>query len=159
VTLALLINEDSIVASWAYQKFDVFPIPVHKAFGVLDTEKHELVGAALFQNYIGTNVDLSYYGPKTITLGIIRNLAKAALDMGISRGTVITSKRNRRFIKGLLKIGFKFEGAMRFFYGHEDNNKNTAVRFVIFRPGLEKLAFTPNQRAADAVRPPAPLPN
>lgn len=136
----LLLGEDLLVAQWANQKFNLFPIPFFRAVGVFDSDKKELVGAAIFQNYTGMNIDLSYYGESTLTLGIVKSLARIALSFGVGRGTLITPKKNRRLIKSLLKLGFRLEGTQRRFYGHVDNARNTGVRLVIFKEGLEQLA-------------------
>jgi RimJ/RimL family protein N-acetyltransferase len=115
-------------------------MPVSQAIGVMN-EKGEIIGAALFQDFNGYNVELGYYGPKTVSLGISRALAKIALGVfNASRVTVVTSKKNKRLMRGLIKIGFKLEGVQRCFYGHEDNNRNTGVRFVMFKDRIQEIA-------------------
>ncbi len=72
---------------------------------------------------------------------IMRCLARYTLLMfNASRITVNTSKKNKRFIRSLIRFGFKLEGTSRRFYGLEDNNRNTAVRFVAFREDIEQVA-------------------
>src|SRR5260370_9970718 len=139
MTYGLLVGQDAAVASWTYQQYKLFPIAVYRAVGILDIKEQKLIGGALFQNYTGMNVDLSYYGARSLTLGIVRSLAQMALSFGVARGTVITSKRNRRFIRSLLKLVFKVEGIQRCFYGHVDSPKNTRVRLVILQGALEQL--------------------
>lgn len=135
----LLIGEDELVSSWAFAQFKIFCAPVNKAIGIMDSNG-KIVGAALFQNFNGVNVELSYYGPKTLTLGIVRSLARYSVcAFNAGRLTVVTSKKNTPFIRGLLKIGFKLEGAQRCYYGHEDTNRNTGVRLVMFRQRLNTL--------------------
>lgn len=144
----LLLDQDEIVSKWTYRTFNIYPQPVNKAFGILDKNK-KLVGGILFQNFNGVNVELSYYGPKTITCGIIRIIARTAIEyFNASRLTVVTSRRNRRLIRGLIKIGFKIEGMQRCFYGHEDNKKNTGVRLAAFRDRLNQVAYktTPEKK-------------
>jgi hypothetical protein len=136
----LLIGEDELVALWAFETFKIYKAPVNQAIGIVTTEG-KIVGAAIFQNFNGSNVELSYYGPKTLTLGIVRALAKATIaTFNASRLTVVTSQRNRLFMRGLQKIGFKLEGHQRCYYGREDNKRNNGIRFVLFRDGLEKLS-------------------
>jgi hypothetical protein len=138
----LLFDQDMAVWGWANKTYDLFPVQFYRAVGVVDAAANQLVGAAIYQNYTGTNVDLSYYGQGTLTLGIVRSLAKIAVHMGVARGTLVTSKRNKRFVRSLRKLGFELEGTQRCYYGHEDNTKNTAVRLVMFKSGLEKLGQT-----------------
>lgn len=144
----LLIDHDPVVASWTQQKFNVYPLPFNKALGLVD-EKGKLVGGILFQNFNGANIELSYYGPRTLSAGICRIIARIALsEFKVARLTVITSRRNKRLIRGLIKLGFRLEGMQRCFYGHEDTKKNTGVRLVAFRDELSRVAFktTPEKK-------------
>jgi len=139
--LGILVDQDHYVASWAYETFKGMAHNVDKALGIVDS-KGTIVGAALFQNFNGANVELSYYGPRTLTSGIVRIIARMALGhFNASRLTVVTSQRNKRLIKACLKIGFRLEGIQRCFYGHDDNKKNTGVRLVAFRDALSKVAY------------------
>lgn len=144
----LLVDNDIAVASWTCDKFNVFPMPVNKAVGVVD-KNGKLIGGILFQNFNGVNVELSYYGERTLSPGICRVIARTALNhFNCGRLTAITSQRNKRLIRSLLKIGFRLEGIQRCFYGHEDNRKNTGVRLVAFRDALAKVAYrtTPEKK-------------
>ena len=142
MSCGLLIGEDAIVASWTFAAFNLTPVHVEKALGIVDSSG-KVVGAALFQNFNGVNVELSYYGPRTVSVGIVRAIARMTIGhFNAARLTVVTSKRNKRLMRGLLKIGFKLEGAQRCFYGHEDNNRNTAIRFVMFRARINQLAVS-----------------
>lgn len=138
----LLVDNDLLVSSWAYGTFNIYPLPVNKAFGVLD-KQNNIIGAVLFQNYNGVNVELSVYGQEYfLTSGVIRKIAGIVLtDFNAGRLTVVTSRRNRRLIRSLLKLGFVIEGMMRCFYGHEDNKKNTGIRLAVFRSRLEEVAY------------------
>jgi RimJ/RimL family protein N-acetyltransferase len=148
----LLIGEDQQVAKWAFEAFRIFPAPINQALGLIDNVTGKIVGAVIFQNFNGMNIELSYYGPRTVTYGIVRAVARVALNgFNVARLTVVTSKKNRRLMRGLLKIGFKLEGHQRCYYGHEDNNKNTGVRFVMFREHLKKLANSTPRKIPNAV--------
>ena len=138
----LIIGDDHRINLWACQKFNVFPIPANMAIGVANREG-TLIGAIIFQNYNGINIELSFYGePRILTANIVRHIAHAALvNFNVGRLTTITSRRNKRLIRGLIKIGFKLEGMQRVFYGHQDNKKNTGVRLVAFRDDLSRVAF------------------
>jgi RimJ/RimL family protein N-acetyltransferase len=153
----LLIGEDQLVANWMFDTFHVFRSHVDAAIGILSNEG-KIVGAAVFQNFNGSNVELSYYGPKTLTLGIVRALAKATLAaFNANRVTVVTSQRNRIFMRGLVKMGFKLEGHQRCYYGREDTKRNNGVRFVMFRDTIDSLAT--GKRIVDALQPTSRLPS
>jgi RimJ/RimL family protein N-acetyltransferase len=136
----LLIDNDKFVAEWTYRTFNIYPQQVDKAFGIIDS-KGKLCGGILFQNFNGVNLELSYYGPRTVSCAIVRIIARTAIEFfNVSRLTVVTSRRNKRLIRGLMKLGFKLEGIQRCFYGHEDNKKNTGVRLAVFRDQLLRVA-------------------
>lgn len=136
----LLIGGDKQIAEWAFSTFSRFPMPVDRAYGVVSKEG-ALKGAILFQNFNGNNVELSYYGENTLSAGIVRSIARAIIaEFNAARLTVVTSKRNKRLMRALKRLGFKEEGTQRRFYGHRDCVKNTGVRFVIFHEEICRVA-------------------
>ena len=137
---SLLIGDDHNVANWAFTAYRKSPFHYNRVYGLLDTDK-KLVGAVLFHNCNGANMELSYYGPKTMSVGIFRTLAKLAIaEFNPSRCTVIVSKRNKRLMASLHRCGWKLEGVQRRYYGHLDVNRNVGVRFVLFQEQIERLA-------------------
>lgn len=142
----LLVGEDKLIAGWAFKNFNIAPYPVDRAVGIVDQDG-KLLGAALFHFCTGYNVELSYYGPRTLTVGIVHILATITAEMfNASRCTVVTSKRNRRLMKSLVKLGFRLEGTQRCYFGHKDNARNTGVRFVMFRDRINQLAGLPRMK-------------
>lgn len=137
----LLFGADQIVADWAFVQFGYKPSKFDRAVGVIDCDTRQLVGAALYQAYNGNDVQFSYYGCATLSVGIVRAMARIAVaDLDVSRATIVTSRRNKSLIRFLGRTGFRLEGAMRCFYGRVDAPRNTGLRFVIFRPELARLA-------------------
>ena len=137
--LGLLIGEDTLVAVWAASTFKRRQMPVDRAFGIVDNGL--LKGAILLHNFNGINIEMSYYGPNTLTAGITRAVARVLItEFNVARLTVVTSKRNKRLMHGLTKLGFALEGHQKRFYGHNDCNRNTGVRFVAFREAICKVA-------------------
>jgi RimJ/RimL family protein N-acetyltransferase len=144
----ILVDSDELVAKWAYTTYHIYPQPINRAFGVLD-KNGDLEGGILFQNFNGVNVELSYYGQNTLTLGIVRLIARTTLEVfNAGRLTVVTSRRNKRLIKSLIKVGFKLEGMSRCFYGHEDTKRNTGIRLAAFRSELEKVAYRQGKKVS-----------
>lgn len=143
----ILLGADDMVAAWAWRTIGLTPMPCDLAIGIVSEDKG-LEGAAVFQNFNGNNIELSYYGEGTLSLGIARALARAAISrFSPSRVTVCTSKSNRSLVKALTRpmLGFKLEGAQRCYYGPRDTTRNTALRFVMFRDQLERIARNPVQ--------------
>jgi hypothetical protein len=138
---SLLIGDDQNVANWAFAAFRKVPFQYNRAYGLLDEEK-KLDGAVLFHNCNGANLELSYYGANTMSVGIFRTLAKLAIaEFNPSRCTVVVSKRNKRLMKSLHRCGWKLEGVQRRYYGHLDVNRNAGVRFVLFQEQIERMAI------------------
>lgn len=135
----LLLGDDARVAAWAFRTYQFRPTPYNSAVGVVD-ETGRLIGAGLYQNFNGSNVEGSYYGRGTLTPGIVRGLIKGALAFDPSRLTVVTAKKNRRLIRALQRIGFRLEGAQRRYYGQRDCARNTGVRLVMFREDMDRIA-------------------
>ena len=147
VIRGLLLGDDARVAAWAFRTYNFRPTPVDSAIGIVDPDG-TLVGAGLYQNFNGADIQGSYYGRRTLTPGIVRALVRGALAYDPSRLTVVTSKKNRRLIRFLQKIGFRLEGAQRRYYGPRDCARNTGVRLVMFREQMDKIAGTAQPHAA-----------
>lgn len=135
---AVLFEHDEFVANWCWKEFNIFPMPVNMAIGILDTKNGaKLVGAIFFYWYNGCNIEMDYYGPGTPTLGIARILATVALKkFNVTRATLRTWCANDYVIRGMKKLGFVEEGTEKDFFGAGRN----AQRMVIFRDGLIRLA-------------------
>jgi len=134
---SILMACDHEVAEWCLRAFNLFPMPYNLALGILDRDRdNALVGAAIFDQWNGHNIELSYYGPRTPTAGIVRALARAALHFNVQRLSMRTASVRGPLIKQLSKLGFEIESVERHFYGYEKH----AVRLVVFRPQIEKTA-------------------
>lgn len=130
-----LIGHDVEVATWAFKTFGMTPTEFCMAIGVVDPKKG-LVAACLFHAHSGPDVELSYYGPNTLTLDLVKALARVAVDvLGVSRITARTSRQNKTVTRGIKGIGFEFEGIRRCGYGDQD-----AVMYGIYGKKLARLA-------------------
>jgi hypothetical protein len=137
--VGLLLHNDAQVAEYLFRCHVRPTMKYDAAIGILTDG--ELAGGILLQSWNGFNVELSYYGPRTLTPGIIRCLARVLLTVfNLSRVTVTVSRKRRGVMRGLRKLGFVVEGTQRCFYGIQDTNRNTGVRFVMFRKRVEQLA-------------------
>ena len=137
---SLLFNHDNFVALEFFQRMNWHPVTYDRAIGVINN-KQELVGTIFFHNWNGSNVELSYYARHTLSVGVVRELARFTVEtFNPARLTVTTSKKNKRLISSLNKFGFRLEGSQRCWFGHRDCNRNTGVRMVMFRPRINQLA-------------------
>jgi len=139
MTTGLLLGQDFAVAAWCWKAFNLVPRDVNNAIGLLVDE--DLVGAAIFHNYTGINVELSYYGPNTITAGVVKFLARTAIaELNVERVTIYVHATNKRLIRHCLRAGAVREATLWHFYGREPTKGNAAAQFVLFRPAIMKLA-------------------
>lgn len=139
MSIGLLVGSDEQVASHFLAPRNQEFFKYDRAIGIV--KDGELVGTILFHGWNGANLELGYYGKGTVTAGIVRWIARFILsEFNLSRLTVVTSKRNRRLIKSLQRLGFKVEGVSRCFYGEIDCNRNTGMRFVAFKEQIMAVA-------------------
>lgn len=127
-------GHDDEVAQWAFSKFATRPVHYEMAIGILDEDG--LVGAIMWHAYRGHDIELSYYGPKTMTLGIARACARIAVDhFKVSRVTARTAKSNKTMTRGIKKIGFEYEGIAHNALGDQDQ-----VMYGLYGKNLARLA-------------------
>lgn len=129
-----ILDHDAEVAAWAFENFFFATAPYCMAVGIAEKEKG-LVAACLFHAHNGPDVELSYYGPGTLTLPVVKGIARIAVErLGVSRITARTA-RNNRLRKNIHKIGFEFEGVRKCGYGEHD-----ALMYGLYGRNLARLA-------------------
>lgn len=130
-----VIGHDIEIANWAFQTFGMAPTQFCMAIGIAHPEKG-LVAACLFHAHSGPDVELSYYGPNTLTLDLVKGIAKIAVEqLGVSRITARTSRQNKTVTRGIKGIGFEYEGIRKCGYGDQD-----AVMYGLYGRKLARLA-------------------
>jgi RimJ/RimL family protein N-acetyltransferase len=131
----LVMGHDMQVAEWAFNTFNMPPCNYDLAVGIVEDDR--LVGAALWHAYNGSDVELSYYGPHTMTLGVAKALARVAVGyFGVSRVTARTSKKNKVMTRGIKGLGFEYEGIRHVAYSNGDD----AVMYGLYGKNLARLA-------------------
>lgn len=131
----LVLGRDVEIAAWAFKTFGFHPTQYCMAVGIAAPEDG-LVAACLFHAHNGPDVELSYYGPNTLTLDLVKKIAKVAVEvLGVSRITARTSRSNKTMTRGIKKIGFEYEGIRKCGYGSQD-----AVMYGLYGKNLAKLA-------------------
>ena len=139
MSIGLLLDGDDAVAQFLFTSHGLKPFKYDRALGLLDNGV--LQGAVIFTGFNGSNVELSYYGKAKMTAGVVRCIARFIIcTFAPARLTVLTSKRNKRYIRTFQRLGFRLEGTQRCYYGHKDCNRNTGVRFVMFRERIDTIA-------------------
>jgi len=130
----LVVGHDEEIAEWTFDTFRMRPVQYDMAIGIVD--HGNLVGSVLWHAYSGSDIEISYYGPKTMTLGIARAMARMAMDYwNVSRVSAKTSRKNKIMTRGIKKIGFEYEGIKHLAYGDED-----AVMYGLYGKNLHRLA-------------------
>lgn len=130
----LIYGFDEKVAEWTQNVFGVPPGKYEMAVAIVEHDK--IVGSIMWHAFRGHDIEISYYGPKTMTLGIARACARVAVDhFGVSRVSARTAKRNKTMTKGIEGIGFRYEGIIHAGYGNKD-----AVLYGLYGKNLARLA-------------------
>ena len=130
----LIYGCDEKIAEWTAATFGLPQGKYEMAIGIID--EGNLVGSIMWHAYRGYDIEISYYGPRTMTLGIARTCAKIAMEhFGVSRVTARTSRSNKAMTQGVKKIGFEYEGICHNGYGDQD-----AIMFGLYGKKLARLA-------------------
>lgn len=115
--MILLFGHDKIVADWASRKFGKPLRNWYFAVGIVD-KTGMLIGAASFHGYNGSDIEVCYYGPGSVSAEAVKGLMRFAFDqLKVNRITARVPRQNRVVLQGLPAFGFKMEGVMRHFYG------------------------------------------
>ena len=113
----LLFGHDKAVADFASKQTGAPLRAWHHAVGIIDPGGL-LVGAASFHDMNGSNVEVCFHGPKCLRASLVRGLARFAfVGLGAHRVTARTPRRNKMVARHLPRLGFRFEGIMRHYYG------------------------------------------
>ena len=131
----LIAGHDEAVAEWTFQTFGITPHKYEMAIAIIESDK--IVGSIMWEQYRGHDIEISYFGPQTMTLGIARACAKMAVDYwGVSRVTARTSRDNKTMTRGIKGIGFEYEGVVHDGYG----KGHDAIMYGLYGHKLARLA-------------------
>ena len=134
--MRLLFGHDKVVADWASKKFGYSLRNWHVAVGIIDSSG-ALVGAASFHDFNESNIELCFYGPRSLTKPIVRDLMRFVFTtLGVNRVTAKTPRGNKIVIRGLPKLGFRMEGVMRRYYGR--TKRYDAIVFGLLKNDAER---------------------
>jgi RimJ/RimL family protein N-acetyltransferase len=113
--MKLITDKSEKVARWAGQRLGVTFSPPYVAVGI---ESHgKPVGAVIFNDYQGGNIEVSAVGRGAFKKGILQHLFRYAFnDLECSRVTVRTRADNEKVIDLAIRFGWRVEGRLRQFY-------------------------------------------
>ncbi len=135
--MKLLAGHDVAVAQWAATKYAAGLPAYVMALGIVD-DAGNIHGAATLHEFNGSNVELCYWGPSTVTRRIATQIAGICfLGLKVCRVTCRTPRGNKTVVRHLPKLGFKFEGLLRHFYG--PTKAQDAILFGMTRADAARL--------------------
>jgi hypothetical protein len=115
----MIVVEDPAVVAWMERRLGVTFSHPHIVRGFM-TDDGKLLCAVLFNNYSGSNIDISV-ASRRITRGVLRYVARYVFaQLGCRRLTTITKKRNKHAQRMAARCGFKFESVARHFFPDDD---------------------------------------
>ena len=132
--MLLVTGHDRAICNWAGAMFGGLNFStVHSAFGVADPVDGTLVGAAMFSDYYpGGNVELTYYGPGTLTRSVLNAISyHAFINLNASRVTCKTKRSNKEVSRLLDKAGFKFECVQKRYFGPDADDDAIVYSFPV----------------------------
>lgn len=130
----LATGNDELVSAWTLAQFGVRNFNSDMALGIFNGP--QMVGSVFFHAYNGFDIEISYFGPGTMTRGLWKQICAVALDhFGVSRITARTPITNKQMKRGILKLGFIYEGIRHSAYGSVD-----AVMYGLYGRNLARLA-------------------
>lgn len=133
-----IVGHDRDVANWAFDTMRCVPMMYNMTVGITD-DHHKLCGAFMFTGYNGSEMEVHYYGPGTLSRRVLKEIFIFALKLfNVNRLTVRTRKES--MARGVKKLGAVYEGKMRRVYGPSDGDEHAAVQYAFFRERMEEIA-------------------
>jgi hypothetical protein len=135
--MQIITGYDAEVAEWMFAISNSRPMQFNMAIGLAD--ETGLVGGVMFTGWNGSDAEVHFYGPGTLTRRVVRMIMGiAALQLDVNRLTVRTRKKS--MARGVTKLGAKFEGIIKRLYGPTDSAEHAGRQYVFFRETIEDLA-------------------
>lgn len=117
----LLFGHDQTVADWIAKQANGKPFhQPFDAFGLVDATGR-LVGGFIFTGFNGHSIELSLAGKAVASRGgMAAVLQYVFVQLGCTRMQMHTRRHHKRVLRQLNKLGMKYEGIARRFYGRDD---------------------------------------
>jgi hypothetical protein len=134
--LILVFGQDELVAQYVLGNLGLPLVPPYTAIGGTRDGQTLCIGA-VFNQYNGSNIEITLYGPGALTRGAIRGVYHYAFDqLRVNRVSAKTRRSNKNMQRLLPRFGFKFEGISARYFGPE--KADDAIRFVLFPDDARK---------------------
>lgn len=142
--MRLVFGCDEIVAKWVSQKLRVPIVPPYTAIGVT-RDGENLCGGAVFNDWNGSNLEVTVYGHGCVTRGNFRAVCHYAFaQLKANRLTARTARVNKRLQRSLPKLGFRYEGICRNYYG-PDKRHDAIVYGLLKEQGMKWINEEPDE--------------
>ncbi len=70
----LIHDQDGSVAGWTFATFGIPPHKYEACFGIV--ENSQIIGSVMWEAYRGHDIEVSYFGPNTMTRGLMKACAR-----------------------------------------------------------------------------------
>lgn len=128
--MRLVFGQDELVAQYVFGHLGIALVPPYTAIGGTRDGKTLCIGV-VFNQYNGSNIEITLYGPGSLTRGAIRGVYHYVFEqLGVGRVSAKTKRSNNNMQRLLPRFGFKFEGISERYFGPQ--KADDAIRFVLF---------------------------
>jgi hypothetical protein len=134
--LTVIHGRDAIVGAWLFEVTKTHPMRFDMAVGIVDRDRR-LVGAFMFTGFNGSEAEVHFYGPGTLTRGVWREMMRIAVVI-LRLNRLIIRTRKPSMSRGIAKLGAVWEGTQRRVYGPSDSVEHRADCWVMFRETMAK---------------------
>lgn len=115
--MQLVFGRDQLVCEWVAAKLGIVIVPPYTAIGATKDGK-ELCAGAVFNQWNGSNIEITLYAPHCMTRGGIRAIFDYVFkQLRAGRVSANAARSNKRGRRNLERFGFEFEGVSKRFYG------------------------------------------
>lgn len=134
--MQLVFGDDERVGEFASRGLGLLIVPPFVSIGVVN-QKGNLCGSVIYNHYNGPNVEITIFGPGAMKRGIIRAcLSYPFHQLGVIRVSARTRRSNKAMCRMLPRLGFKFEGVMKNYFGPYRNDD--AILYCLMRKDAAK---------------------
>lgn len=136
--MRLVFKEDEKVASFVSDRIGHVISPPFVAIGMTADGKR-YCGGAVFNNWNGSNIEITVAMDKPVSRGVIRALHHYVfVQSKATRVTAHTRRSNKKAQRVLPRLGFKFEGIAKRYFGPE--RQDDAICYVLL-PEYSRLFY------------------
>ncbi len=134
--MQLIFGQDDLVANWVFTNLELPVSPPYVAIGGTTDDKTLSIGV-VFNQWNGSNAEITLFGPGALRRGCIRAIYHYAfVQVGFHRLTATTRRSNKKMLRLLPRFGFNFEGISKQWFG--PHKADDGMRFALFPENAQK---------------------